>query len=95
MARQLPLRQTWRQSNIRNLVRSFARSAAQDLHRSISDAAAKRSGATKAEIAALSEKAKAVAQSAKPPSAQNKERRPAYDRSVRRSRGHASAPSET
>jgi hypothetical protein len=41
------------------------RSAAQDLHRSISDAAAKRGGATKAEIAALSEKAKAVAQSAK------------------------------
>ena len=41
------------------------RSAAQDLHKSISDAAAKRSGATKAEIAALSEKAKAVAQSAK------------------------------
>jgi hypothetical protein len=41
------------------------RSAAQDLHKSISDATAKRSGATKAEIAGLSEKAKAVAQSAK------------------------------
>jgi hypothetical protein len=41
------------------------RSAAQDLHKSISDAAAKRSGATKAEIAALAEKAKAVTQSAK------------------------------
>jgi hypothetical protein len=41
------------------------RSGAQDLHKSISDASAKRSGATKAEIAALSEKAKAVAQSTK------------------------------
>lgn len=41
------------------------RSAAQDLHKQISDAAAKRSGATKADIAALSEKAKTVAQTAK------------------------------
>lgn len=41
------------------------RSAAQDLHKSISDAAAKRSGATKAEIAALAEKGKGVAQAAK------------------------------
>ena len=41
------------------------RSDAQELHKSISDAAAKRNGATKAEIAALGEKAKAVAQSAK------------------------------
>ena len=41
------------------------RSSAQELHKSISDAAAKRSGATKADIAALTEKAKSVAQSAK------------------------------
>jgi hypothetical protein len=41
------------------------RSSAQELHKAISDAAAKRSGATKADIAALTEKAKTVAQSAK------------------------------
>jgi exonuclease VII small subunit len=41
------------------------RSAAQDLHKQISDAAAKRSGATKAEITALTEKAKNMVQSAK------------------------------
>ena len=41
------------------------RSAAQDLHKQISDAAAKRSGATKADIAALTEKARSVAQLAK------------------------------
>jgi ElaB/YqjD/DUF883 family membrane-anchored ribosome-binding protein len=41
------------------------RSSAQELHKAISDAAAKKSGATKADIAALTEKAKAVAQSAK------------------------------
>jgi exonuclease VII small subunit len=41
------------------------RSAAQDLHKEITDAVAKKSGATKADIAALSEKAKSVAQSAK------------------------------
>jgi hypothetical protein len=41
------------------------RSSAQELHKSISDAAAKRSGATKADLAALSEKAKTVVQSAK------------------------------
>lgn len=41
------------------------RSAAQDLHKQISDAAAKRGGATKAEITALTEKAKNMVQSAK------------------------------
>jgi uncharacterized protein (DUF885 family) len=40
------------------------RSSAQELHKAISDAAAKRSGATKADIAALTEKVKTVAQSA-------------------------------
>jgi hypothetical protein len=40
------------------------RSDTQELHKSISAAAAKRNSATKAEIAALGEKAKAVAQSA-------------------------------
>jgi hypothetical protein len=41
------------------------RSAAQELNKEISDAAAKKSGATKADFAALAEKAKGVAQSAK------------------------------
>src|SRR5207302_615078 len=41
------------------------RSSAQELHKAISDAAAKRSGATKADLATLTEKAKTVAQSAK------------------------------
>jgi hypothetical protein len=41
------------------------RLSAQELHKAISDAAAKRSGATKADIAVLNEKAKTVAQSAK------------------------------
>jgi hypothetical protein len=39
------------------------RSAAQDLHKQIIDAAAKKSGATKADIAALTEKAKSLAKS--------------------------------
>jgi exonuclease VII small subunit len=41
------------------------RSAAQDLHKQITDAAARKSGATKADIAALTEKAKSLAKSAK------------------------------
>lgn len=41
------------------------RSAAQDLHKQITEAAAKKSDAAKADIAALSEKAKTVAQAAK------------------------------
>jgi hypothetical protein len=41
------------------------RSSTQELHKAISDDGAKRSGATKADIAALTEKAKTVAQSAK------------------------------
>jgi hypothetical protein len=41
------------------------RSAAQELHKAISDAAAKRSGATKADIAALIEKAETVAKMAR------------------------------
>jgi exonuclease VII small subunit len=41
------------------------RSATQDLHKSISDAAAKRSGVTKADVAALAEKTKSVVRSAK------------------------------
>jgi exonuclease VII small subunit len=41
------------------------RSAAQDLHRQITDAAAKKSGATKADLAALTEKAKSLAKSVK------------------------------
>jgi len=41
------------------------RSAAQDLHKQISDDAAKKCGATKADIAALTEKTKSVIQSAK------------------------------
>jgi len=41
------------------------RTAAQELHAAISDAAAKRGGAVKADIEAVSQKAKAVAESAK------------------------------
>jgi hypothetical protein len=41
------------------------RSGAQDLHKHISDAAAQRSGATKADLTALAEKAKSLVQSAK------------------------------
>ncbi|HXB75874.1 MAG TPA: hypothetical protein VNX23_00460 [Bradyrhizobium sp.] len=41
------------------------RSAAQDLHRQITDAAARKSGATKADLAALTEKAKSLAKSVK------------------------------
>ena len=41
------------------------RSAAQDLHKEITEAVAKKSGTTKADITALTEKAKSVAQSAK------------------------------
>lgn len=41
------------------------RSAAQDLHKQITDAAARKSGTTKADIAALTEKAKSLAKSAK------------------------------
>jgi gas vesicle protein len=41
------------------------RSAAQDLHKQITDAAAKKSGATKADLTALTEKAKSLVQSAK------------------------------
>ena len=39
------------------------RSAAQDLHKQITDAAARKSGATKADLAALTEKAKSLAKS--------------------------------
>jgi exonuclease VII small subunit len=41
------------------------RSAAQDLHKQIGDAVSKKSGASKADIAALAEKTKSVIQSAK------------------------------
>ena len=41
------------------------RSAAQDLHKQITDAAARKSGATKADLAALTEKAKSLAKSVK------------------------------
>ena len=41
------------------------RTAAQELHQSISDAAAKHGGAMKADLEAISQKAKAVAESAK------------------------------
>ena len=41
------------------------RAAAQELHGTISDAAAKRAGATKADLEALGQKAKAVTESAK------------------------------
>jgi hypothetical protein len=45
------------------------RAATQELHGAISDAAAKRGGATKADLEALAQKAKAVTESAKAPSA--------------------------
>ena len=65
------------------------RSEAQDLHKQISAAAAKTSGATKADIAALTEKAKGAVQSAKASiDTTARQRRQACDRCGQASRGH-------